>query len=109
MQTKDSGSRSALLDRPAARLSALVVAGLAVLAIVWIGRVGFAGVALTPFEHLAPAGNADLAGNPELAACLQSRVGAVDQMRSDGVIDDAQYDTFKTRAVSYCQAQFPPQ
>ncbi len=109
MRKTDSGQKPALLDRPATRLSALAVAVLAVLAIVWIGRVGFAGVALTPFEHLAPADDTGSADNPQLAACLKERVGAVDQMRADAVIDDGQYGTFKARAVSYCQAQFPPQ
>lgn len=109
MRKTDSGPKPALLDRPATRLSALAVAVLAVLAIVWIGRVGFAGVALTPFEHLAATDDTGSADNPQLAACLKERVGAVEQMRTDAVIDDNQYGAFKARAVSYCQAQFPPQ
>ncbi|WP_037544951.1 hypothetical protein [Stappia stellulata] len=109
MAKNRSGPESPLLDRPVARLSALAVAGAAVLAIVWIGRVGFAGVALTPFEHLAPDDAEALAQNPQLAACLTERIGAVDQMRKDRVIDDTQHDAFKARAVSYCRAQFPPQ
>jgi hypothetical protein len=109
MQKIDSGQKPALLDRPATRLSALAVAALVVLAIVWIGRVGFAGVALTPFEHLGAVDDPGLAENPQLAACLKERVGAVDQMRADAVIDDSQHGAFKARAVSYCQTQFPPQ
>lgn len=98
-----------MIDRPAARMSALAFAALAVVAIVWIGRVGFAGVALTPFEHLGAADDPGLSENPQLAACLKERVGAVEQMRADAVIGDGQYGTFKDRAVSYCQTQFPPQ
>jgi hypothetical protein len=109
MGKNTSGSKGALLDRPVARLSALAVALAAVLAIVWIGRVGFAGVALTPFEHLGPGDAEGLSENPQLAACLTERVGAVDQMRKDAVIDDAQHDAFKARAIGYCRAQFPPQ
>ena len=109
MRKTDSEPKPALLDRPATRLSALAVAVLAVLAIVWIGRVGFAGVALTPFEHLAATDDTGSADNPQLAACLKERFGAVEQMRTDAVIDDNQYGAFKARAVSYCQAHFPPQ
>ena len=43
---------------------------------------------------------------PELAACLQKRIGAVDKMRSDGVINDAQYEQFHGRAEAFCHAEF---
>ncbi|MBZ0215970.1 MAG: hypothetical protein K8F25_05425 [Fimbriimonadaceae bacterium] len=52
-------------------------------------------------------GDADTATpNPELAACLEERVGAVDRMRGEAVINAAQYDLFRGRAEAFCEAQF---
>lgn len=45
-------------------------------------------------------------GIPALDDCIAERVGAVDAMRSSGVIDDRQYDSFKTRAIQFCEGQF---
>lgn len=93
------------LDGPAARILALAIAAALAGAIAWIGQVGFAGVAMTPFANsLAGSG-----GNAALTACLAERVGAVDQMRADKVINSGQYEAFRARAESYCQTQFPPQ
>ncbi|MHC5653915.1 hypothetical protein [Stappia sp.] len=101
-------ARRSLLDAPAARLGALALAVASLAAIVWIGRVGFAGVALTPFENIAPAtAQSVAANNPQLAACLDERIGAVDTMKEEGVIDATRYALFRDRAVSYCQTQFP--
>lgn len=44
-------------------------------------------------------------GDPVLAACLATRIGDVDRMRADGLIGDAQYEAFRSRAVSLCVAQ----
>ncbi|WP_428696655.1 hypothetical protein [Stappia sp.] len=97
------------LDGPLARLLALLVAGGTLGAIVWIGQVGFAGVAMTPFANSLASSGGLAAANPALAACLAERVGAVDQMQADKVINSAQYEAFRARAESYCQTQFPPQ
>lgn len=43
--------------------------------------------------------------NPELTACLERRVGDVDQMKADGLIGDAQYTSFRQRAEDLCKAQ----
>ena len=59
-------------------------------------------------ENFLPATEeaAQSTGNPELDACLEERVGAVDQMRADGVINAGQYDQFRARAVGFCENQF---
>ena len=95
------------LDQLSTRITAFALAlgGLALMA--WIGIFGFAGVALTPFADLTSGSDTEAAGNPALEACLTERVGAVDTMRREGVVSDAQYDAFRARAVSYCRAQNP--
>ncbi|WP_306027646.1 hypothetical protein [Stappia sp. MMSF_3263] len=97
------------LDGPAARILALAIAAALASAIAWIGQVGFAGVAMTPFANSLAGSGGNAAANPALAACLAERVGAVDQMRADKVINSGQYEAFRARAESYCQTQFPPQ
>lgn len=84
------------LDTGRARGAALLVAFTAAAALGWINRDAFLGTD----EAIA-------AGNPQLAACLSERVGAVEGMRSEGIVNDAQYAAFKTRAVDYCRAQYP--
>lgn len=97
------------LDGPAARILALAIAAALAGAIAWIGQVGFAGVAMTPFAHTGTASAGLASANPALAACLAERVGAVDRMRDENLINSGQYDAFRARAVSYCETQFPPQ
>lgn len=46
--------------------------------------------------------------NPALQACLDKRIGDVDSMREEGVIDDVQYAAFRDRAEALCHAQNPP-
>ena len=85
------------LDGPGARLVAVgvLLAGLAVLtAFHW--------------EDLFPPPQTEAAGNPQLAACIAERGSHVDQMVTDGVIDTAQADSFRARAIAFCQQQFPP-
>jgi len=43
--------------------------------------------------------------NPALQACLDERVGDVERMKAEGVINDAQYTTFRQRAEDLCRAQ----
>ncbi len=85
------------LDSRRARGLAVLVALLAAATLGWINRE-----ALLPPEAATAA-----AGNPQLAACLAERVGAVDTMRAEAIINDAQYAAFRTRAEDYCRAQFP--
>ena len=45
--------------------------------------------------------------NPARDACLKKRLGDVEQMRDDGVINDAQHAQFSGRAVALCESQHP--
>ena len=45
--------------------------------------------------------------NPGLQACLEKRVGDVDKMKADSVINDAQHASFRQRAEALCRAQHP--
>lgn len=82
-------------------LAARGIAGLVVLA-------SAAGILAVAWDDLfpAPVAGIEASGNPELTACLQERVGAVNKMREDGVIDATQYDQFRARAESFCEGQF---
>jgi len=85
--------RSAL-DRPVARIVALgVVLGVA------------AALAYMHREDLFPPPPAVVAADDPVAICLAARAKDIDQMRTDGVIDDAQANLFKGRAEALCQAQ----
>jgi hypothetical protein len=45
--------------------------------------------------------------NAGLQNCLDQRVGDVETMKSEGVINDAQYTSFRERAQQLCRAQHP--
>ncbi|MBO6758843.1 MAG: hypothetical protein JJ902_21110 [Roseibium sp.] len=90
------------------RITALAIAFLALLLMLWIGREDVPGLSTVWTGLTGSTTESAGTGNPELDACLAQRVGDVDQMRADGVINDSQYDTFRGRAVSFCEAQFPP-
>ncbi len=45
--------------------------------------------------------------NPALQSCLVQRVGDVKKMKADGILSDAQFAAFKSRAESLCRAQNP--
>lgn len=45
--------------------------------------------------------------NPALEECLAQRVGDVDQMKEEGILSDAQYSAFRSRAEDLCRAQNP--
>ena len=45
--------------------------------------------------------------NPALAACLDKRIGDVNKMRDDGVINDSQFEEFTRRARELCLSQNP--
>lgn len=45
--------------------------------------------------------------NTALEACLKQRVGDVDTMKSDGLINDSQYAQFRQRAEDLCRGQNP--
>jgi len=74
----------------------LVVAGSA---LVYIHRADLTALAGGSGAPATPA-------NPELAACLSERYGAVDRMLADGVIDDVKHTLFRQRAAAMCQDRF---
>jgi len=69
-----------------------------------------AGLAYLHRGDLLPAAEDDDAGlNPEFVACRTERLGDIDKMRDDGLIDDAQEEQFAARALAYCTSRFPPE
>lgn len=88
--------QSSGIDGRMGRLVALLVILVCIASLGFINRANFFG-----------SNEADVASiNPELAACLEVRVGAVDKMRRDNVINDAQYELFRGRADAYCETEF---
>ena len=47
--------------------------------------------------------------NPGLAACLEQRIGDVDQMKKDGLLSEDKYASFRARAEQLCAQQNPAQ
>lgn len=43
--------------------------------------------------------------SPALQQCLDQRVGDVERMKSEGIVNDAQYAEFRERAQELCRAQ----
>jgi hypothetical protein len=43
---------------------------------------------------------------PQVAACLEQRVGSIERMRADGVIDETQFAAFKANAEAMCWQRF---
>jgi len=63
-------------------------------------------------ENGLPASSASVpvaTSNPELAACLEKRIGDVDEMKENGVLSEAQYASFRSRAEELCIQQNPAQ
>lgn len=86
-------SRS-VLDRPLARIAAVgVFLGVAAV-LAYIHR-----------DDLFPPEPAAIAADDPAAACLAARAKDIDQMRADGVIDEARAALFKSRAEALCRAQ----
>ncbi|MTI42350.1 hypothetical protein JM93_01765 [Roseibium hamelinense] len=98
------------MDGVAGRVTALAIAGASLGLMIWIGREDVPILRDTVAMITGSSGpSTEGTGNPELDACLAKRVGDVDKMRADGVVSDAQYETFRARAVGFCEAQFPPE
>ncbi len=47
-----------------------------------------------------------LNSNPALQECLENRVRDVDQMKSDGIISDTQYESFRANAEELCRQRY---
>jgi len=84
----------AFLDRPAARIVALIVLLLCA-----------ASFAYLYWGSLAPASEetADLAKTDPAADCIEMRFADIDQMIKDSVIEDPQAELFKQRAEAMCR------
>lgn len=87
----------AFLDTLAARGVAALVLLLVIAALVWLHRYD-----LFPPEEAA-------SGNPALAACIAERTGHVDTMLEEGVITPEQGESFRARAIQFCEQTVPPQ
>lgn len=91
----DPGRRS-FADGPVPRIGAVLLIIVSVATLAYMHR-----------ETLFASTEAPAASqNPQLAACLAERVGAVDKMRAEGVVNEMQYGSFRARAEAYCQQQF---
>lgn len=89
--------KPAFADSRAARLVAmlLIAAGIAVIA--WHHRA-----------DILPRPEPETAANPELFACISERTAQVAGMLADGVIDEGRANSFRARAIQFCEQQFPP-
>lgn len=97
------------VDTGIARVVALLLALLFAFLLYYHYKDDFARLASNEVEvGLPEATTASIAEtNPALAQCLQKRIGDVNQMKQDGVLSQAQYASFKTRAEDLCVQQNP--
>lgn len=64
------------------------------------------GASNTPLAHASQQPSEKIE-NQALAACLDKRLGHIETLKSEGVINDHQHEQFSNRARSLCQAQHP--
>ena len=88
----DTGSSSAI-DGRTGRIVAAIILAIGICALVYMNRESF-----MPSSPVEEAGIA----LPELAACLERRLGAVEAMRAEKLLNDGQYEMFKSRAEAFC-------
>lgn len=85
----------AFLDRPVARLCAIVVFVLCAVALVYLHR-----------NDLWPAAKVEAGGGDDpVALCMRDRLALIDGQLRDGVLKPEQADLFRTRVDALCQAQ----
>ncbi len=96
MADATDGARRSILDRPLARVLALLVFGLSVAALVYIHRDD-----LWP----QPATEPETTAADPLARCIAERRAQVDDMVAEGVIGPERAELFKSRAEGLCRAQ----
>ena len=87
-------ARQSFLDRPAARLLAVLCAAAALGVLGYLHR-----------DDLFPPEDLGLAADPAFAECYGPRAADADKMLREGVIDEAQAALFKSRAEAFCIAQ----
>lgn len=94
-----ASSAGSFLDRPAARLAALGVAGVTIALLLYINRA-----------DLLPGAEPELSpAEAAYRACVAERQGQVDEMVKEGVVNEAQAASFKARAEALCRATVPAQ
>lgn len=95
------------LDTTGARLSALALAGLVAFLLYanWGAQI-LATIGGQPYQSRVVKSPASEA-TPALDACLAKRVGDVENMKSEGILNAAQYAAFKARAIDICRARNP--
>lgn len=76
--------------------------GRAIAGVVFLGVL--AALAWIHWADVFPPPEADAAANPALAACMEARLGDIEKMLQDGVIDDTQAQQFKSRATALCES-----
>jgi hypothetical protein len=86
--------RRNVLDRPIARVVAAVVCLGCVAALAWLER-----------ERLWPGAASGTAAADPVARYFAERAAQIDQMQSEGMIEAAQAELFKTRAEAMCRAE----
>ena len=103
-----TATHTPFIDSGFARLCALCLA--IAIAVLLYTRWGEDMAALMAAGSTAPQpaqSNTVKPANPALEACLANRVGDVDRMKDEGIVDDRQYSKFKARAEELCRAQHP--
>ncbi len=87
----DTGSSSAI-DGRTGKIVAAIILTIGIGALVYMNRESF----------LPPPPVEEEVALPELAACLERRLEAVETMRVENLLNDAQYELFKSRAEAFC-------
>ncbi|MBL4907821.1 MAG: hypothetical protein JKX94_10250 [Sneathiella sp.] len=92
------------LDSTIARIIALVFSGLIVVLMIvgWGDDFSASNSAQLPLST-----QLDSADNEALNSCLSKRLGDVNHMKKEGVLNEHQFTQFKSRAMSLCHAQNP--
>jgi hypothetical protein len=86
--------RRAFLDRPIARVLADVVCLGCIAALAYLER-----------DRLWQTGPDRSAADDPFARCFAERAAQIDRMRTEGTIEAAQAELFKTRAEAMCRAE----
>lgn len=105
-----NGERQKFLDTRLARLIAALVFLIGLGAIVQLNQSYQARMsAQTPQNSAAPGVAAPAENlNPDYVKCHDERVGQVQKMFDEGVINQDKLGEFQQRAIDTCAGQFPP-
>lgn len=87
-----SAPARSFVDGPGGRITAGIVLVLVAAALAFYHR-----------EDLFGSEQVTSTGNPALDACLAERLGQVERMVADGVVEGAQAEAFRSRAAELCR------